>query len=67
LQPRIKSEFANGMNIYAVNAEEFLSLALVLMGEEGRKTFIQCVCNGLEVMNCSFATKKEWAKILSDI
>jgi hypothetical protein len=66
LQTKIDSEFANGMNIYAVDAMEFLSLALVLMGEDGRKSFIECVCSGLDTMNCSFATKKEWARILGD-
>lgn len=65
LQPRIKSEFANGMNIYVVKAEEFLSMTLILVGESGRRNFIDGLIKGLDVMNCSFRTKKEWADILS--
>ena len=64
LHPRLQSEFANGLNIYIVNAFGFLSHTLALLGEDGRKHFMQGICNGLDTMNCSFATKKEWATIL---
>ena len=67
LQTRIQTEFANGMNVYVVNAEEFLSMVLVMVGENGRRHFIEGVCKGMETMNCAFQTKKEWAKILSEI
>ncbi len=67
LHTRLQAEFANGMNIYVVNALEFLSFSLALLGEEGRKQFVIGVCRGLEIMNCSFATKREWAKILAEI
>lgn len=67
LEEKIQSEFANGMNIYVVAADDFLSMSLALIGEEGRKSFFIGVCQGLEVMNCSFQTKKEWAKLLAEI
>ncbi|MCF8258010.1 MAG: restriction endonuclease, SacI family [Flavobacteriales bacterium] len=64
---RIQEEFGKGMNVYVVDSEEFLTLMLTMLGEDGRKVFVQEMCAGLEVMAVPFITKKEWARILSNI
>jgi len=64
---RIQEEFGKGMNVYVTSSEEFLTLSLMMLGEDGRKVFVNEMCEGLETMAVPFIAKKDWARILSNI
>lgn len=66
-EQRIQEEFGKGMNVYVTSSEEFLTLNLMLLGEDGRKVFVKEMCEGLETMSVPFIAKREWARILSSI
>lgn len=62
---RIDREFKHGMNVYTFEANAFLALCLALLGEPGRRAFLQAMASGLDLMHQPFETKREWAVILA--
>ena len=55
----IDNEFSTGLNIYVESAEDLLKFACTLLGEKGRKTFLQAVGEALDEQGAD--PKHRWA------
>lgn len=61
-------EFSSGQNIYVVqNFEELLRSVLMLVGEAGRRIFLEAVGHELDEYRSDIAHRKSWAKLLSQV
>jgi hypothetical protein len=66
IRQRIKSEFTSGQNIYILKLLEFASGILILLGEEGRVSFISRIGPELDRGNSSILHRKTWANLLRE-
>jgi hypothetical protein len=67
IKHRVKSEFTSGQNIYILKLIEFANSILVLLGEEGRVSFISRIGPELDRGNSSILHRKTWANLLREI
>ena len=64
---RIKSEFNSGQNIYITKLLKFVHSILILLGEQGRISFIRRIGSELDKGNSSILHRKAWANLLREI
>lgn len=64
---RIEKEFANGLNIYTLDALAFLESNLACLGEKSRRDFIAEVGRVGEELRLKFADRKHWERILTSL
>ena len=67
IKQRVNSEFTSGQNIYILKLIEFANSILVLLGEEGRVSFINRIGLELDRGNSSILHRKTWANLLREI
>jgi len=67
INERIKSEFSSGQNIYILRLREFFHSILILLGEEGRVSFISRIGTELDRGNSLISHRKTWANLLRKI
>jgi hypothetical protein len=64
----IKKEFVSGQNIYIFDSvSSFSSGILVLVGEIGRRKFLENVSSHLDKYGAAIQHKKDWATLLSQL
>ncbi|MCI0471925.1 MAG: restriction endonuclease, SacI family [Candidatus Aminicenantes bacterium] len=63
---KIKNEFNSGQNVYLIDLMDFASSILVLLGEEGRVSFLRRIGLELDRSNSLILHKKTWAKLLRE-
>ena len=59
----LRNEFAAGQNIYVLVFDTFLESILVLVGEEGRRSFLKHVGRQLDEFG-ELADRQEWSELL---
>lgn len=59
-------EFSSGQNIYVYNLMDFLPSILILLGEEGRRDFLEHICDSLDKY-ADIKSRLSWAKMLSEL
>ncbi|WOE74570.1 restriction endonuclease, SacI family [Alterisphingorhabdus coralli] len=57
-------QFSSGLNLYIESFDNFARIALSLIGESGRRTFLQKVGEALELQSADISHKWAWAKIV---
>ena len=67
IKQRVKSEFTSGQNIYISKLIEFANSIFILLGEEGRVSFISRIGPELDRGNSSILHRKTWANLLREI
>lgn len=60
-------EYSSGQNIYIFSFSGFAESLIALLGEEGRRVFLENVGNTLDKYEYSIQHKKDWAYLLSQI
>jgi hypothetical protein len=63
----IDREFVTGQNIYVCEFREFLRSCLVLLGESGRRTFLQYIGEELEKQRLDISHRKKWCSLLETL
>lgn len=63
----IKKEFGSGRNIYVADLLQLSSILLSILGEEGRKSFLNNIKNILEEGEYAYRHRKEWAELLGKL
>ena len=64
----IESEFASGQNIYIFkNVLDFSSSILALVGEDGRRRFLESVGENLDTYKAAIQHRQDWANLLSQV
>ncbi len=63
----VKKEFAAGQNIYITDLISIAETLLAVMGEAGRRTFLQHVGSVLEQYRCPLTHRRAWAEVLASI
>jgi len=62
----VEKEFASGQNIYVFkDVLEFASGILAMLGESGRRRFLEVVGENLDTYGAAIEHKKSWADLLS--
>lgn len=64
VRERASAEFGSGLNIYLFDADSFFSTVLGLVGENGRRVFLEQIGNTLEKYNLDFRDRRDWAELL---
>jgi hypothetical protein len=64
---RVEKEFTTGLNIYTIEAIEFLNGALSILGESARREFLINIGSVGEELKLEFNDRKQWAEILSTL
>ncbi len=64
---RVVSEFSSGQNIYITNFDDFSLGILILLGEKGRRNFLDKVGQELDRVNARIAHRKAWAQLLKEV
>jgi hypothetical protein len=67
IQEVVKKEFASGQNIYIFNIFDFANSLFALLGETGRREFLETVAKVLEKYGSAIEHRKAWADLLSQI
>lgn len=67
LEGIIARQFSSGLNIYVEDFVEFSRVCLTLIGEQGRRTFLEAVGRSLSVQAADIAHKWAWADIVKAI
>lgn len=65
VRERASTEFGSGLNIYLFEAGSFFSIILGLIGENGRRTFMDEVGIALEDYKLDFRDRRDWAELLT--
>ncbi|MBW3598947.1 MAG: hypothetical protein KY475_16950 [Planctomycetes bacterium] len=65
IEALIRQEFIAGQNIYVTELQPFCSVAMFLLGERGRRTFLECVCHRLETANP--VHRSDWGRLLKNV
>jgi hypothetical protein len=63
----VSREFSSGQNIYVFNLVRFAESLLALIGESGRRDFLEIVGMHLENFGSALLHRKAWAALLSQI
>jgi hypothetical protein len=63
----IQKEFSSGQNIYVAEFFPFVENHLILFGENGRRRFLQLVCEELDIRNADVSHRQRWRDILAAI
>lgn len=63
----IDKEFSSGQNIYVFDLIDFSTSSLAILGEKGRRGFLEEVGKVLDEFNSNLIHKQDWAKLLSEI
>ncbi|MBN9787282.1 hypothetical protein DMP17_01555 [Pseudonocardia sp. TMWB2A] len=58
------TQFSSGLNIYLEKFEDFSRVCLSLVGEDGRRTFLEEVGNSLSSQKADISHKWAWSKIV---
>ena len=58
------SQFSSGLNIYLERFENFSGVCLSLVGEDGRRTFLEEVGNSLAEQKADISHKWAWSNIV---
>jgi hypothetical protein len=58
------SQFSSGLNIYLERFENFSRVCLSLVGEDGRRSFLEEVGNSLAEQNAEISHKWAWSNIV---
>lgn len=64
---RVVSEFSSGQNIYISNFGDFSLGILILLGEKGRRNFVNKVGQELDRVNAGIAHRKAWVQLLKEV
>lgn len=64
---RANQEFNVGHNIYLVDADSFFFDILTLLGEAGRRTFLEKVGSAMRTLRLGFEHRNDWANLLRNI
>jgi SacI restriction endonuclease len=67
IQELVKQEFVSGQNIYIFNILDFASSLLALLGETGRREFLENVAKTLDRYGSAIEHRKAWADLLSQV
>lgn len=62
-----RSEFARGHNIYVVDLLDFAHHVLIILGEDGRRTFLSLVGSTLDNYRAGISHRRAWANLLQGI
>jgi len=60
----IRREFESGRNIYIADPVELSKVLLTVLGEEGRRKFLENTRKALEEGKYPYRDRKEWAELL---
>lgn len=63
----VKQQFVSGQNIYIFNILDFASSLLALLGETGRREFLENVAKTLDTYGSAIEHRRAWADLLSQI
>ncbi len=63
----IDREFITGQNIYVCEFAAFMESCLVLVGERGRRIFLECIGKELDERRVDIEHRRKWAGLLSSI
>ena len=63
----IDREFVTGQNIYVCEFAVFLESCLVLLGEKGRRLFLECIGKELDDQRVDIDHRRKWAELLASI
>jgi hypothetical protein len=63
----LEREFSSGLNIYIESAHLFMSCLLSIIGENGRRCFLEEVGNCLREQNADYMHRVEWGRIVRNI
>jgi len=64
---KVLKEFQSGQNLYIQDLSTFLAAAFVLLGEEGRRSFLEAVGEYLEAGHCERIHRQAWADLLAKL
>lgn len=67
IQELVKKEFVSGQNIYIFNILDFAASLFALLGEAGRREFLENVGKTLDTYGSAIEHRKAWADLLSQI
>lgn len=67
IQDLVKKELVSGQNIYIFNILDFATSLLALLGEAGRREFLENVGKTLDKYGSAIEHRKAWAGLLSQI
>lgn len=67
INEKITQEYTSGQNIYVVNFAEFARGILILLGEQGRVSFISKIGPELDASKSSIKHRKTWAALLKQV
>lgn len=59
------AQFSSGLNVYLQNFDNFASVSLSLIGEEGRRSFLEEVGNSLADQKADISHKWAWSDIVT--
>ena len=59
-----RKEFAAGQNLYVTDFREFLNSCLILLGERGRRMFLQSVGDELDAKRADLTHRQKWRDLL---
>jgi hypothetical protein len=63
----IQKEFGSGQNIYVAEFMPFLDNHLMLFGENGRRKFLQLICEELDSRKADVSHRQRWRDMLAGI
>lgn len=63
----MKREFSSGLNVYCEPFISFARAALVIVGERGRRQFLEAVGRTLEVQRADARHRWEWARAVKEL
>jgi hypothetical protein len=63
----VDREFSSGLNVYIESAPVLIPQLLSIMGEEGRRQFLEEVGNCLNEQNADYMERVEWGRIVRSI
>ena len=61
----VDREFVTGQNVYVIEFRPFLETTLTLLGEKGRRTFLEQVGVELDRVKADVQHRRRWAKLLA--
>lgn len=66
LRAVVRKEFIGGQNIYTTELVPFSAAVLAVLGEDGRRFFVEYVCRQLDE-HSEVKHRKEWARLLGEL
>lgn len=67
IQDRISTSFKGGLNIYTLDAIDFIAISGSLLGEQGRIIFLKNIARAMDELRNSFADKKDFLELLKTV